>query len=207
MSSIDLRAKNDRLRFDAALRTLDGGRGAGPNRNNNAGGRVPPTPSRGGNRPWAIGQELGINGLPQRRDEQRLGGFTLMEIMVVIVIIGLLAGATTIAVRSYLHAGRRGTAKFEIANIKKAVETYHSVYGKYPTQDQGLAALQKATADYPDGFLENDLNDPWNHPYGYYLVQGKKDPFEIVCYGADGQPGGSAANADISSLQLGTEPQ
>jgi len=134
-------------------------------------------------------------------------GFSLVEIMVVIVIIGLLAGATTIAVRSYLNAGRRGTARLEITNIKKALETYQSVYGKYPTQEEGLAALQRPTADYPDGFLENDLDDPWSHPYEYFVVQGKKDPFEIVSYGADGRPGGSGGDSDISSLNMSPAQQ
>ena len=121
--------------------------------------------------------------------------------MIVLVIIGLLAGVVSINARSYIMKARQHTARQEIATIVKALNTYYATYARYPTNEEGLGALTKPTEKISEPLLDGDPNDPWRNPY-QYNSPGSKGPFEVISYGADGRPGGEGANADITSDNL-----
>jgi general secretion pathway protein G len=124
--------------------------------------------------------------------------------MVVVVIIGLLAGAVTVSVRSYMAAAKRNTAKMEIVNIANAIDMYYDLEKSgYPTQDQGLEVLLKPSNNMIEGYLKTKkLTDPWGYPYQYFIPGPENAPFEVVSFGADRKEGGSGEAQDISSLDL-----
>jgi len=130
--------------------------------------------------------------------------FTLVEIMVVIVIIGVLATVVTIQVSDYLVKGKQTAARSEIAQISNALELYYIEFNHYPGNDQGLAKLQEKTPQHPNGLLRGDLFDPWSHVY-VYIYPGLHGKFDIVSHGADGVEGGEGPNADIVSWNLSGE--
>ncbi len=144
----------------------------------------------------------------RRQRTARRAGFTLVEILVVLAIISLLAGVVLVNVAPNLMMGQQATAKAQIKEFSSALETYRLAHGTYPTQQQGLAALverpakEPVPANYPaGGYLATRTlpPDPWKRPY-LYLVPGRQnEPYEIFTYGADGEPGGTGADADISS--------
>ena len=116
-------------------------------------------------------------------------GFTLLELLVVIVIIGLLAGY--VAPRYFSQVGKSEVqvARAQIDALEKAVDQYRLDNRRYPTSEEGLAAVQP--------YLKKTLpNDPWGRPY-VYRVPGEKADYEGVSYGKDGKPGGSGEDADI----------
>jgi general secretion pathway protein G len=133
-------------------------------------------------------------------------GFTLLEVLVVIVVIALLA--TLVAPNIFRNVGdaKVATAKAQIESLATALDTYRLDNGRYPTSAQGLQALwQKPTIDPPTTWREPYVrkaipDDPWGRPY-VYLAPGKVNPsgFDLASYGADGQPGGDGENADILS--------
>ena len=123
----------------------------------------------------------------------RCSAFSLVEIMVVIVIIGLLAGAVTISVPYFLNKSRVNVAKGDIATIRLAIEDFFADKGRYPTTAEGITSLKSITI----------RNDPWGHPY-QYVSPGAKGAYDIICYGADGVEGGTGANADLTQESLGT---
>ena len=127
--------------------------------------------------------------------------FSLVEIMIVIVIIGLLAGLVTINVKGYLDKARKNTAKAEIATIVQGLNTFYATYGRYPTNEEGLNVLTHATDKITEVLLEGKTTDPWGNPY-VYVCPGQSTPFEVLSYGADGREGGDGADADISSTDL-----
>jgi general secretion pathway protein G len=129
-------------------------------------------------------------------------GFSLPELMVVIVIIGLLAGVATISVRTYLIRGKQNIAKMEIAKICEALDAFYAHYDRYPTAEEGIAALVAKTPAFPDGLLSKVPNDPWGYPYEY-VVPGSSGPYEVICYGGDHRQGGTGGDTDISSVDLG----
>ncbi len=139
------------------------------------------------------------------------GGFTLIEILVVMAIIMGLVTVVTVNVLQNQKKARVDTAKIQIHELKNAVTIYEIEQGRIPTMEQGLDALvRKPTASpvpetYPQGgYLasRNLLRDPWRHEY-VYIVPGREGlPFEIVSYGVDGEPGGENDAADISSADL-----
>jgi general secretion pathway protein G len=131
-------------------------------------------------------------------------GFSLPELMVVIVIIGLLAGVATISVRTYLVRGKQNIAKMEIAKICEALDAFYAHYDRYPTSEEGIAVLAAKTSAFPDGLLSKVPNDPWGYPYEY-VVPGSSGPYEVICYGGDHRQGGSGGDADISSVNLGQD--
>lgn len=135
-------------------------------------------------------------------------GFTLVEILVVIAIISLLAGVVVLNVAPQMGLGKQATAKSQIQILSSALDTYQLVHGALPAQHQGLDALvrkpaqEPIPANYPEsGYLKSRTVplDPWKRPYIYLAPGRQNEPFEILSYGADGQPGGEGANADLSS--------
>ncbi len=131
-------------------------------------------------------------------------GFSLPELMVVIVIIGLLAGVATISVRTYLVRGKQNIAKMEIAKICEALDAFYAHHDRYPTAEEGIAVLAAKTQAFPDGLLSKVPNDPWGFPYEY-VVPGSSGPYEVICYGGDHRQGGTGGDTDISSVDLGQD--
>jgi len=127
-------------------------------------------------------------------------GFTLIEIMVVVVIIGLLAGLVVPKVMR--HAGTAKTAKVaaDIGALQSALRLYKLEYSHYPTTEEGLNALLARPEGELGGYLDVVPNDPWGKPY-HYLHPGRHAEIDIWSWGADGQPGGDGENADIQSWQ------
>jgi general secretion pathway protein G len=135
-------------------------------------------------------------------------GFTLVEILVVIAIISLLAGVVLLNIAPQMGMGSQAAGKAQIQVLSSAVTTYRMAHGHYPTQQQGLDALVRKPAEepipqnYPEGgYLNGRIVplDPWKRPYIYLTPGRQNENFEILSYGADGEPGGSGSNADLSS--------
>ena len=137
----------------------------------------------------------------------RLRGFTLIEIMVVIVILGVLAALVVPRVLDRPDEARVVAARSDVAAIMQALKLYRLDNQRYPTADQGLAALvAKPATDpqppnwKPNGYLDKLPNDPWGRPY-QYLNPGVKGEIDVFSFGADGTAGGDGNNADIGSWQ------
>lgn len=133
----------------------------------------------------------------------RAGGFTLLELLVVIVIIGLLAAYVGPKYFSQLGKSEVTIARAQIDGLEKSLDTYRLDVGRYPTTEEGLNALMVAPptagAKWNGPYLKKAVPpDPWGHPY-QYKSPGAKSEFEIISLGRDGQPGGSGDNADIVS--------
>jgi general secretion pathway protein G len=135
-------------------------------------------------------------------------GFTLVELLVVIVIIGLLATIVAINVMPLLGTGRVTKAKSDVSTLEGAIEQYHIDNLDYPSATDGLQALVTPPAGLAQpqryrqgGYVRRLPNDPWGHPYEY-RVPGKRGPFDVVSLGADGKPGGEGDDADIYSSDL-----
>ena len=133
------------------------------------------------------------------------GGFTLIELMVVLVIITVLAALIVPNVMGRADQARITAAKTDINNISQALKLYKLDNLRYPTPEQGLQALlTKPTAPpAPNNwkvYLDKLPNDPWGNPYKY-LNPGVKGEVDVMSYGADGKPGGEGNDADIGSWQ------
>jgi general secretion pathway protein G len=131
-------------------------------------------------------------------------GFTLVELMVVIVLIGLLSGAVTLSVRGYLVSGKQDVARMEISKISQALETMYSAQGRFPTNDEGLEVLAEPSEKFPEGILSKVPSDPWGRSY-QYNTPGRGRAYEIVCLGADGREGGDGADKDITSYDAAAD--
>lgn len=129
-------------------------------------------------------------------------GFTLLELLVVMVIIGLLAGYVAPKYMSQVGKSEVKAAKAQIDALEKSLDQYRLDTGHYPNQQQGLAALVTRPSDEAkwDGpYLRKGLPlDPWGNPY-QFKIPGEKYEFEILSLGKDGQPGGSGEAADIGN--------
>jgi general secretion pathway protein G len=120
--------------------------------------------------------------------------------MVVIVLLGLLATLVTVAVNDYLVTGKQAVARSEIAQISNALQLFYTESNRYPSNEEGLAALKEKTAAHPHGILQGDLLDPWGHEY-VYVYPGLHGTFDLISYGANGQEGGEGADLDITSWE------
>ena len=134
---------------------------------------------------------------------KRTLGFTLLELLVVIVIIGLLAGY--VAPRYFSQVGKSEVqvARAQIDAIEKALDQYLLDTRRLPTAKQGLDALVAKPASVPNWsgpYLKKTApSDPWGRPY-IYRVPGQKGEFDLFSYGRDGKPGGTGEDADIGNL-------
>lgn len=130
------------------------------------------------------------------------GGFSLVEIMLVIVIIALLAGAVSINVRGSLIKAKQSRAKADIATIEHALSLFWQSYNRYPTNDEGLLILCKPSDKLPEPLLPDEPLDPWGNAYQYVCPGVNGQPYSIICLGADGREGGSGVDADITNEDL-----
>ncbi len=132
-------------------------------------------------------------------------GFTLIELMVVLVIIGVLAALIVPNVLDRADDARSTAARTDVANVMQALKLYKLDNQRYPTAEQGLQALVTKPTVNPvppnwKPYLEKLPNDPWGRPY-QYLNPGVKSEIDVMSFGADGQPGGEGKDADIGSWQ------
>lgn len=129
-------------------------------------------------------------------------GFSLVEVMVVLVIVGLLAGMVAIGTRGYLARAKQGTARAEIATIGEALETYYLAHDRYPTHEEGLDVLTTTSERWPEPLLRSAPIDPWGRPYQYNTPGRDGQPYEVLSLGADGRDGGDGLDADLGSWDL-----
>jgi general secretion pathway protein G len=135
-------------------------------------------------------------------------GFTLLEMLVVLVIIGLLAGLVGPQLMSRVDTSKVTAADTQVRMLKSALDTMRLDIGRYPTKDEGLAMLmeqpkdERAARKWQGPYLSEALpNDPWGNPY-QYMPAG--NTVYLYSYGADGQPGGEGINADVGFLPKAT---
>ena len=139
------------------------------------------------------------------RSERHLG-FTLVEVMVVVVILGILAVLIVPRVIGRTEEARAAAAKHDIATIMQSLKLYHLDNGRYPTNEQGLQALVSRPQSQPappnwKPYLDKLPKDPWGNAY-QYLNPGVHGEIDVFSFGADGQAGGTGADLDIGSWQL-----
>jgi general secretion pathway protein G len=141
----------------------------------------------------------------QGANRQKVGqqGFTLVEMLVVITIIGLIMGLIGPRVLNYLSESKVKAAKIQLQSFGSALDLFYLDAGRFPSTAEGLTALVQRTpgiAAWNGPYLKggNVPTDPWNHPY-VYRSPGERGAYEIVSYGSDGQEGGTGIAADIST--------
>ena len=142
--------------------------------------------------------------------EIKTRGFTLIELMVVIVILGILAGLIVPRIMGRPEEAKQIKAKMQIESLETALKLYKLDNGMYPSTEQGLQALVELpeTGDLPKkwrqgGYLEKGKvpKDPWGNEF-IYLSSGVHGDYDILSYGADGVPGGEDKNMDINSWEI-----
>jgi general secretion pathway protein G len=135
-------------------------------------------------------------------------GFTLIEIMVVVIIIGLLAAVIVPSVLKRVDDAKVTKAKEDIQSLETALTLYYVDNSKYPTSEQGLGALVQQPTDptiknwKPGGYIERVSKDPWGNDYQYVFPGTHGKAYDLFSLGADGQPGGDGINADIGNWNL-----
>lgn len=142
----------------------------------------------------------------QATDVQRLddeAGVTLIEMLIVILLIGLVSAIVAINVLPSLDRGRTEKARSDISQLESALTMFRIDYGRYPTMEEGLAALANPPAQTAGPgvtrtapYVRSVSNDPWGKPY-FYVVPGSDSDYELYSLGADGQEGGEGADADV----------
>lgn len=130
-------------------------------------------------------------------------GFTLIEVMVVVVILGVLAALIVPKVVGRADDARQAAAKQDIATVMQALKLYRLDNSRYPSGQQGLQALVTRPTTEPlpvnwKSYLERIPKDPWGRPYAY-LNPGARGEIDVFSLGADGQPGGTGADSDVGS--------
>jgi len=142
----------------------------------------------------------------ERRHDAGQRGFTLVEMLVVISIIGLIMGLIGPRVLNYLSESKVKAAKIQLQSFGSALDLFYLDAGRFPSTAEGLAALVRRTpgvAAWNGPYLKggNVPNDPWNNAY-IYRSPSERSPYEIMSYGSDGQEGGTGIAADLSTDTL-----
>ena len=140
---------------------------------------------------------------PRRRVRAGEAGFTLVEILVVITIIGLIMALVGPRVLNYLAESKVKAARIQVESFASSLDLFYLDAGRYPSTSEGLAALAQrpgAIDAWNGPYLRTGLvpNDPWGHPY-VYRSPGEHGPYDIISLGSDGQQGGTGTAADIES--------
>jgi len=137
----------------------------------------------------------------------RQHGFTLIEMLVVLVIIGMLAGLVGPKLFGRVDSSKVKTAEVQVRMFKGSLETYRLDVGRFPTQAEGLLALNQAPAEerarahWHGPYLDQDVPlDPWGNPYQYSIPGANGQPFALYSLGGDNQRGGEGIDADVGML-------
>ncbi len=142
----------------------------------------------------------------QRHPRKRSSGFTLIEILVVLVILGMLAGLVGPRLFGKVDSSKVKTAETQVKMLKTALQTFRLDIGRYPTTEEGLASLGKRPegSDLPawaGPYLDEEMPvDPWGHPYEYRDQAAAGQDFTLYSLGSDGELGGEGLAADIGYL-------
>lgn len=120
----------------------------------------------------------------------------------VLALMAVLAAIVTLSVRPLMAKGKQNAARSQVAHLCSALESYYTLHGRYPTEEEGLVVLTQKSDKLPEGLLQQVPTDPWGHAFQYNTPGRNGEPYEIVCFGADGREGGSGADADIYSWSL-----
>jgi general secretion pathway protein G len=139
----------------------------------------------------------------RRRGRSEEAGFTLVEMLVVITIIGLIMALVAPRVLGYLSESKAKAAKIQILSFSSALDLFYLDSGRFPTGSEGLAALVQRPGNVPTWngpYLKGGVvpSDPWGNPY-VYRAPGEHGAYEILSYGSDGQEGGTGTASDITS--------
>jgi general secretion pathway protein G len=150
-----------------------------------------------------------IHEVSRRRALGSAGGFTLIEIMVVVIIIGLLAAVIVPNVINKVDEARVTKAKQDIQSLETALTMFRLDNSKYPTTEQGLQSLVTQPTDptikhwRPGGYIQRISKDPWGNDYQYVYPGTHGKEYDLFSMGADGQPGGEGLDADIGNWNIG----
>lgn len=138
--------------------------------------------------------------------KRRATGFTLIELMVVLLILGLLAALVAPRFMGRVGKAKQQTARAQIQLIATALDLFYLDVGRYPTQEEGLKILRQKPAHIPSWrgpYLDKEVpQDPWGRDY-IYKMPGDHGPFDLLSLGSDGIPGGEGENQDIANYQTG----
>ncbi len=142
-------------------------------------------------------------GVTQQVRRRREAGFTLVELLVVLIILGLIAAFAAPRVIKFVGGAKTDSARIQIERLSGVLDLYRLQIGRFPSEDEGLNALMEAPADAPswDGpYLKkaDSLNDPWGRAY-LYRFPGEYGDFDLYTLGADGQDGGEGEDRDLTS--------
>jgi general secretion pathway protein G len=138
----------------------------------------------------------------------RARGFTLLEIMIVVIIIGLLASVVVLNMVPNVDKAKVTKAKEDVQSLELALKEFYLDNSKYPTNDQGLNALITQPTDptiknwKAGGYIERISKDPWGNAYQYVYPGAHGKAYDLCSLGADGEPGGDGINADICNWNL-----
>lgn len=135
----------------------------------------------------------------ERAVRRRREGFTLIEIMVVVVILGILAAIVAPNVMERIDRAKIGAAEAQIENLEMALKLFRLDHDDYPTTEQGLQALTAKSEGGGEPYVDVIPRDPWRGEYLYFYPGSDPGRYDIICYGADGAEGGEGKNADISN--------
>ena len=139
----------------------------------------------------------------RRQRRRRQAGFTLVELLVVLIILGLIAAFAAPRVIKFVGGAKTDSAKIQIERLSGVLDLYRLQVGRYPSEDEGLNALMEQPADAPDWagpYLKkaDALIDPWRRPY-IYRFPGEHGDYDLYSLGADGEDGGEGEDRDLTS--------
>ena len=139
-----------------------------------------------------------------KEKRHREAGFTLIELMIVLFILGLLAALVAPRLMGRVGKAKQKTAQTQIQMLATALDLYHLDVGRYPTDEEGLKSLYskpESTSNWSGPYLDKQApKDPWGRDY-VYKCPGEHGPYDLYSMGADGQPGGEGENSDITNWE------